>query len=588
MSVAVSGLVLLFFAFLLVTAFEILSMEVAAVGLLTLLVVFDLIHLEHAYEGFANPAVITIAALYVLNAAIQKSGLVASIAGGLSRVAVRRPHGAFAIVLAAAGFVSMFISNVATTVLLVPAVMRISRRAKISASRYLMPLAYMSLAGGMATLIGATNNLVVHGSLIQMHHASFGFFEYAYVGIPIAALALIYLVGIGWWLVPERRSGDAMDSLRGYLLELQIPEGSKLHGLTVAQANLSERFGVTLLAIHRSKSRVVSPGPEATLAVGDRLIVEAGSEEVALVSASKDLNTVHDSKVQEHDLESDGIQVYEALVPPRSDWEGKTARSMQLRSASGITVLAVLRRASAIRKRPQDVKIKIGDELLLQGPKRSVEEHAARGDIFPLNQGESASLNVRRVGPPLAVLAAVILSAAMGWLPVSVAALLGAFIVVVLRIVPAEEALESIDLKVLIVVACILPFGHAIENAGLAEILKGALHHLGDRWGAWSVLAALFVSTSILTQFVQKAAIAICLPLAFIAAKATGGSAAPYLMAVAIAASCGFLTPLAHPVNLIVSGPGAYKFSDYARVGLGLQLLATVAALILIPLFWPI
>lgn len=588
MTVAVAGLLLLFLAFLLVTAFEILSMEVAAVGLLALLVVFDLVKFQEAYEGFANPAVITIGALYVINAAIQKSGLVASLAGSLSRVAVRRPHGAFTIVLAAAGVISMFISNVATTVLLVPAVLRISKRAKISASRYLMPLAYMSLAGGMATLIGATNNLVVHGTLIQMGEAPFGFFEYAYVGIPIGILTLLYLVGIGWWLVPERRPDDAMESLRGFLLELQIPAGSKLHEQTVAQANLPERFGVTLLAIQRAKEKIVSPGPEVRLMIGDRLFVEAGSEEVALVSASKDLNTVHDSKVQEHDLESEGIQIFEALVPPRSDWEGKTARSMMLRSTAGITVLAILRRGTAMRKRPQDVKIKVGDELLLQGPTRSVEEHVERGDIFSLNRGETASLNIRRVGPPLAVLAAVILVAAMGWLPVSLATLLGAFLIVVTRIVPPEEALESIDLKVLIVVACILPFGHAVDHAGLGEILKDGLHHLAEKGGSWMVLAALFVATSVLTQFIQKAAIALCLPLAFIAAQAVGGSPAPYLMAVAIAASCGFLTPLAHPVNLIVSGPGAYRFSDYARVGLALQLLATVLALILIPIFWRI
>ena len=589
MTGSMAVLIILLAVFLVVCALEWVAMELAALALVVALALTGILEPDEAIAGFANQVVIAIAGLFVINAAVAKSGVIAWLGSRLVGVANKSPRGALAVLLTAAGMASMFVSNVATVALLAPAVVAVCGRSGISPSKFLLPLAYASLVGGTATLIGATGNLIVQGMAVDAGARPFSFFEFAWVGLPILGLSLVYLVTIGWRTVPERRPAKegVAAALPDFLVEVSLPEGSDLVGKTLAEAKLPERFGLTLLAIRRGDRRIVAPGPDETLAARDRLIVEGDAEQLAAASASNALETLHDAMVRDTDLESADINLYEALVPPRSPLIGRSARGLGLRRRWSITLLAVLRGADPIRTRPERVRIRAGDELLLQGPRGSVADMEDEEQVILLSEIERGELSLRRLALPLGVLTGVVALAATGWTSLAVAVLLGVTVLLLGRQLTVEEAFRALDLKVVVVVACVLPLGQAFESAGAVEPTARMLGSLQALAGPWAVLAALFVATSALVQVVQKAAIALAVPLALAAAQATASDPAPFLMAVAIAGSCAFLTPLAHPVNLMVHAPGHYRFGDFMRVGLPLQILVTVVAIVLIPIIWP-
>ncbi len=586
-SMAVLGILVA--AFLVVSAFEWIGMELAALALVVALALTGILAPDEAIAGFSNEVVIAIAGLFVINAAVAKSGVLAWLGSRLADIADRSPRGALAILLTAAGAASMLVSNIATVALLAPAVVAVCDRSGISPSKFLLPLAYVSLVGGMATLIGATGNLIVQGMAIEAGARGFSFFEFAWVGLPILALTLVYLLTIGWRTVPERRPAreDAAGALRDFLVEVALPEDSDLVGKSLADARLPERFGLTLVSIRRGDRRLVAPGPADTLAAADRLIVQGGAEQLAAASASNALETLHDAEIERADLESADIDLYEVLVPPRSPLIGRSAQSLQLRQRWSTTLLAILRGASRMPSRPERVRIRAGDELLLQGPRRSIADMEEEEQVILLSEFQRRELSPRRLALSLGVLVGVVALTATGWTSLAIAVLLGVTVLLLGRQLTVEEAFLAIDLKLVVVVASVLPLGHAFEAAGAVEPtarMLGSLHALA---GPWAVLGALFIATSALVQVVQKAAIALAVPLALAASQATASDPAPFLMAVAIAGSCAFLTPLAHPVNLLVHAPGHYRFGDFLRVGLPLQILVTAVAIVLIPIIWP-
>lgn len=582
-------LLLLLIAFLLVCAFEWVPMEVAAVALVVALTLTGVLEPDAAISGFANQVVLAIAGLFVINAAIAKSGLIAWLGARLAGVAHRSPQVALALLLVTTSVASMFVSNVATVALLSPAAVVVCAQAGISASRFLMPLAFASLLGGTATLIGATGNLIVQGMAVDAGFRPFSFFEFAWVGLPILLVSLTYLVTVGWRTVPERRpvTADASRTLRDFLVEVSLPEDSDLAGKSLAEAALPRRFGLTLLAIRRHEDHIVAPGPSDTLEAGDRLVVEGSSDRIAAASASGAIATEHDVVVARADLENEAVNLYEVLVPPRSTLIGRSATELRIRQRWGITVLAVLRGAVPLRDRPERIEIRAGDELLLQGPAASLAELQREAGAILMSQVERTKLSFRRLAPPLAVLAGVVFLGATGWTSLAIAVLIGVTVLAVTGQLTVEEAVHAVDLKVVVVVACVLPLGAAFEASGALEPTSRMIGALDGVAGPWGVLAALFLVTSGLVQVVQKAAIALGVPLALAAAHGTASDPAPFLMAVAIAGSCAFLTPLAHPVNLMVHAPGQYRFSDYFRVGLPLHVLVTVVAVVLIPIVWP-
>lgn len=590
MTAAAALLLGLLVVFLLVCACEWLPIELAALGLLVALSLSGLVAPEHVLEGFSNPAVVAIGGLFVLNAAVERTGVVVWLGGRLATLAERSAAAALSLLLAVTGLCSMFISNVATASLLMPAVISAAERAGVSASRFLMPLAFISLTGGMVTVIGATGNLIVQGMSAQRGGPEFGFFSFAAVGLPAFALSFVYLLTVGSRLVPSRRPAkDGRTALlRDYLVEVSVPAGSPLVGQTLADAKLPDRLGISILALRRGEQRLVAPSPGEALRGDDVLVVEATAEAVAAASASGELSTAYDVRVPPEQLESDQVQVYEALLPPRSRLEGSSARRLELRRRHGLALLAVLRRGRPMRRHPGDVRFQLGDELLLQGPQDAATALEDSGDVILLNRVARRPLRLRRAAVPLLVLATVVVVAALGVLPLAHAVLAGAFVVVLSKSIGVTDALEAVNLKIVLVVASVLPVGHALERSGAAHGLEDLLGSLHRHAGPWTVLAALFVGTALLTQVLQKAAVALAVPLAFAAARATGSTAEPFLMAVAMAGGSAFLTPLAHPVNLLVYAPGHYRFRDFLLIGLPLQLLTGAVALTIIPIVWPL
>jgi di/tricarboxylate transporter len=584
-------LALLLVAFLLASAFEWVDLEVAALLLVLGLTASGLLSPAEAVSGFANDVVIAIAGLFVMNAAVAKSGAIAWLGARLAGLAHRSPRQALAALLLVTGVASMFVSNVATVALLAPAVVAVGSLSGVSPSRFLLPLAYTSLVGGMATLIGATGNLMVQGMALDAGARPFSMFEFAKIGVPMLALTILYLVTVGWHLVPPRRSptDGARGPLRDFLVEVSVPVGSDVVGKSLAEAGLPERFGLTLLSMRRQGGEhVVAPGAAAVLSAGDRLIVKADAGALAAVSMSGALETGHDVTVDAKDIESDRINIYEVLVQPRSQLIGRTARQIGLRHRWGVTLLGIMRGAGTVRPRAEDVSIQAGDELLLQGASAAIAELQRDQQVVVLGKFERGDVDRRRLLLSVAALAGVVGVVASGVTSsLALAVLGGVALLLATGQLSVEEASRAVDLRIVVVVACVIPLGHAFEAAGAVEPTERLLRALDEALGPWGVLATLFVGTSVLVQVVQKAAIALAVPLALVAAQATASDAAPFLMAVALASSCAFLTPLAHPVNLMVHAPGQYRFGDFLRVGLPLQILVTVVAVALIPVFWP-
>ncbi len=578
-------------AALLLFSFEWIPADVTGLGVLLALILLRVLPADQAFAGFGSDTVLLLLGLLILTAALLRTGVVDLAGSWLVRLTANNPNRMLATVTGAAATLSAFISNTAATAFFLPVTIGLARRARISPSELLLPLAFASILTSSVTLISTTTNIVISGLMTQNGLAPMGMFEMAPVGLPIAIVGLIYLLVIGRRLLPRRAAADDDEDLfsrRVYLTEVMVLPDSPLIGKTLEQSGLGRDLGLTVLRVERGGDLHLAPRADMPLAAEDVLLVEGRREDVLKVKDRAGIDIKADVKLSDPDLQSEDMRLVEAILMPRSPLIGRTLKGFQFRERFGLQVLAVSRLGETGARKLSQVPLRLGDLLLIQGHRNNIAALAANNTFRVLGPVTDRRPNVRRAPLALTIFGLALVAAALHWLSLPVAMLLGAFAVMATRCITPEEAYREVEWKAIILIGSMLALGAAMAHTGAAELLAGwIVGWLGRANPLW-LLTAFFALTVLLTQpMSNQAAAVVVVPVALQTATQLGLNPRTFAMMIAVAASTSYLTPL-EPACLMVYGPGRYRFVDFVRVGGLLTLLIYGIAIGLVPLVWPV
>ncbi len=568
---------------------EKLRLDVTAVLILVALLALRLIPPRAALYGFANPATATVACMFVLSAGLSRTGLVDWLVRRLDRLAGESELRLMLVLCIAIAFLSAFVVNTATVAIFIPVATVLARRRKIAESRILMPLSFASQFGGVCTLVGTSTNILVNSIAVSSGLAGFGLFEFARLGLVMAGVGILYLIVVGRWLLPKRRGGvQQVDKYRlsDYLVEFRVAKDSALIGKSWQEAVKQGDEEVQLLKLIRGEQTKWRP-TETPLVENDILLVHGDAARLMKVKDEFGLETRADEKVEDQKLSSDDVKLIEALVPPQSYLVGRTIEGADLSRRFGCVVLALQRRGRALRQRLSRIRLDGNDTLLLQCDIKNVERLMRSPNLIVTSELTELFLRKDRALIALAILASVLTLAAVGALPILIATLIGAVAMVVTGCLRIDEAYQAIDWKIIFLLGGILPLGLALQETGAASWLSGAFLGSVTSRGPVAVLAVLYITTAVLTEGMSNNAAAVLLaPIALSVANHMGVDPRPFLVAITFAASTSFATPVGYQTNTMVYGAGGYRFSDFSKLGIPLNLIFWVLAVLLIPHFW--
>ncbi|MDT8388162.1 MAG: SLC13 family permease [Thiogranum sp.] len=577
--------------------------DAAALGGLLTLVLTGSLNPGDALAGFSSPAVITIASLLVLGAAIERSGVVRWIADGLHRLAGKSQSRMLLAATLAPALLSGVINIIATVSVFIPVLLRLALKAHQSPAHLLLPMACVAMAGANLTLIGASHNLVVNDILRQRTGDSFGFFEFAPVGLVMIVIATVYSLTTARWLLPARdlESGDGQSDqtrelIRRYAFservwELEVPPDSPLVGSEVNSLRLTEDYGLSLISLIRANQHHLHLDPASVFAAGDVLLLGGRRECVEALSESVDGLDLHGAPAYRDDFSAGSAELIEVLVPPHSPAIGQSLSDLDLRARSGLTAIALWRDGAPRRTGVATTPLRAGDAILLYGDKRYTRGFEPQPDFMWLRppRKSAAPAKVRRLAPwTVLIFLLVIAAAALDWFPIAVTALAGALAVTLIGALDADRAYTRIDWSTLVLIAAMLPFATALNitgaSADLATWLTDGLGH----WGPLAVMMAVAGTALVLTQALHNAAVAaVMMPVALDAAAQLAVNPKTFAVAVLVAASMSVLLPAGHPAPLLVRDSGGYRSSDYLRFGSGMAVLTLLVIATMVPMLWP-
>jgi len=595
--------------------------DMVALAALMACVLTGLVDASAAFSGFGHPAVITVACVLVLSRGLQTSGAV----DVLARRAIPSQAGVMVSMTALVGLgalMSGFMNNVGAMALLMPVAIKLAQRLDIPPGRMLMPLAFGTILGGMTTLIGTPPNLIVSGFRAGLPESDgFAMFDFFAVGIAVAAAGVIFVVLTARFLVPVRKQPNTEGFQTGaYLTEARVSAKSKAAGMTLREAeDAIEESGAQIVALIRNDVRISAPHRRRRIAPGDILVLEADADALGdILSALEVKLEEHGSsseaeekdeadrkavkakdkaasvdKNEEADEEDERVSAEEVLreyvVLPEAQLIGRSARDMLLRTRFGINLLAVSREGRQSRARLRTFRLRAGDVLLMHGPAEALAEFAADSGCAPLAERDLRIPDKQKALIASALMAGAVGGAAFGLMPAAISFALGVLASMVFNTVPARSVYKSIDWPVIVLLAALLPVAGAMESTGSASLIADGLIGSLAQGNAILALVMIMVATMILSDLMNNAATAaVMCPIAIGVAAALGVSADTYLMAVAIGASCAFLTPIGHQNNTLILGPGGFHFSDYWRLGLPLQALVLLVGVPMLLWIWPL
>ncbi len=569
-----------------------LRADLVALLALAVLLVTGVVPVAEGFAGFASPATITVAAMFVLSAGLERTGAVRVFGTMLARLGRRSPRRALAVLSTGASGVSAFINNTAAVAVLLPAVLELARETRTRPSKLLIPLSYASLFGGVCTLIGSSTNILVSALAEEHGQPAIGMFELAPVGLVLFAVGTAYMLVVGYRLLPERGSPDDLTDgfeMSDYLFELRLQPEATSVGKALADAPLVHDHDVDVIALVRGGEVRELPSPSTVLRAGDLLRVRGDLTTVKALERRQGVELRPRRAWRDATLEfGEHASLAELVVAPGSALAGRTLREIGFRNRFGATVLAIRHHDRLLHSGLADTPLQGGDALLVDAPSDRVAGLGRGRDFVVVSHRGTLGEPARRAGRALVVVAAVVVTAAAGWTPVVVAAVVGAVAMVLLGCLSLEEAYGSLDARVLVLLGAILPVGTALERTGLAGSIAGGLAHVAGGLGPVAALVALYALTSLMTEVMSNNATAVLMvPLALELGASLGVDPRPFLMAVAFAASASFMTPVGYQTNTLVYGPGSYRFADYLRVGTPLNVLFLVVAAVLVPLVWP-
>ncbi|HCW68456.1 MAG TPA: SLC13 family permease [Thalassospira lucentensis] len=611
--------------------------DMVAMASLLACVVLGLVPTGDAFIGFGHPAVITVACILILSSALQKSGAVDT----LTRTVLPQSAGPFVTMAALsllAAILSAFMNNVGALALLMPVALQVARKQNLPPGKILMPLAFGSILGGMTTLIGTPPNLIVSGFRAELNGSGFSMFDFTPVGIAIAASGLVFVILLGRFLVPTReRAGAEGFETGSYLTEARITEGSKAIGMLLRDINNElEKTDAQVIGLIRNERRIPAPNPFRELHQNDVLLIETEPEGLAaalsaveltleaewndaqakLKAQDSDEKTLSDTKAADSTktettgdaespsdpdqndapkdadktaLQSDDISLIELAVLPNAAFIGRSATDIRLRNRYGINLLAVSRQGRRSMARLRTMTMQAGDVLLMQGPPEAIYDFGNRLGCVPLAERSLHLADKAQALKTTMIMAIAILLAAFGILPAAISFALGVLVALLVRVVSPRTLYDAVDWPVVVLLAALIPVANAMESTGSADLIARFLLQSVAQGNATIAVGLILVVTMTLSDFMNNAATAaVMCPIAIGSAAQLDASSDPFLMAVAIGASCAFLTPIGHQNNTLILGPGGFRFGDYWKLGLPIEIIVVAVGVPMLLWVWPL
>jgi len=560
--------------------------EVVAIGVVGLLLITGLLPYSDGLAVLSNPAPWTIAAMFIVMGALVRTGSLDRVTRLAESTAKTHPKLAVTLLLGFAALASAFINNTPIVVIMIPIFVQVAKILNQSASKLLIPLSYAAIMGGTLTLIGTSTNLLVDGVARSQGLEPFTIFEVTPLGLVVVAWGMIYLALIGRHLLPDRAS---MATLLGgnrakmkFFTEVAIPEDSALIGQNVTEVELFTRDGVRLIDVLRGDASLRRNMDGVTLQLGDRVVLRTEMAELLGMQSSKDLRTIDK-------LSSVETTTVEVLITPGCRMVGRSLGSMRLRRRYGVYSLAAHRRNQNIGRQLDDLVVQVGDTLLLEGDPADIQRLAADMDMVDVSTPSERPYRREKAPIALLAMAGIVVLAALNLAPILPLAVLAMAVVLIARCIDAEEAFSFVEGRLLALIFAMLAVGAALEHTGAIELLVGSLAPWLENVPPVVLIWTIYFITTLLTELVSNNAIAVIMaPIAIALGQTIGVDPRPLVVAVMIAASACFATPIGYQTNMLVYGPGGYRFTDYLKVGIPLNISLGVVVCLTIPLLWPL
>ncbi len=569
--------------------------DVGALALFVIIALTGLVSVKDTFAVFSNPAPLTVAAMFVLSAALVKCGALDYLSWGFEKAAVLPYQIVLFLLVAIVAFVSAWINNTPVVVVFVPVILNLARKMGLPASKFLIPLSYASVLGGICTLIGTSTNLLVNGILVERGEPEMGMFELTSIGVPVTIVGALYLAVVGKKLLPAREMLTSIlseEERREYFTEAFVPADSPLIGKSLKTAGLVSTRGFRVIEVVRDGIAITVDPAVTALRGGDRLVIACRPSGVARARSMPGFDFTAEAGLEQI-AAHEGV-VFEGAVAPNSEIIGQSISELNFRQRFRVIVLAIHRNGVNVRDKLETIPLQMGDLLLMMGTPQAMNGLRQGDDIILLDRPPLPSLSLHgRIPLVLATIAAVIVGETLGYVPIELGAIAGAVFLCLSGCIKPKEAYESIEWNLLFVIFGMLALGIAMQQTGAASwlaknVVAGADHIVSGDAKPLVMLACLYLVTMVLTEVLSNNAVAaLMVPIALGIANEAGLSARPFLIAVTIAASAAFATPIGYQTNTYVYGIGGYKFSDFVKIGIPLNILCFVVAMIVIPKTWP-
>ena len=570
-------------------------LDVTALLILSILLIGQFLTIEEAISGFSNPAVITIGLLFILSYALQKTRILEYLIIRINKLVSRSKNLGLGVYLLTIAIASALMNNTAIVAVFMPVTIRLAHQYKVSPSKLLIPLSYAAIMGGTLTLVGTSTNLLVNAIYVDNGGVSLGMFEFAQYGWIPLTIGLVYVIWIAPLILPSRTITSSLTKsyhMAGYLTEMKISNDSPLIGKTCRDRNINQNYDVMVLDIQRQGYLISTKVGEKVIQAGDILFVKGSVESFLRMKEVEKISLLTDEKLTQKELEQEDNVLMECMLTDKSDIVGKTLMQSNFRKRFRTFILAIRRDGLIIRKKIAHVILHTYDTLLIYGGRKEIDKLASRGDFILLGEVQADLVKSRFWWVSILAIITTIVLAAFGILPILKGAIISAVILLLLRIISPNEAYQSIHWQVIILIAALIPLGIAIESTGTAafigQLISETVSDFSPNKQPYILLGLIYLITMILTEVSSNTATAIIMaPIIMAVTNQMGIDARPFIFAVCFAASASFVTPVGYQTNLMVYGPGGYKFSDFIKVGLPLSIIFWLLAILFIPIIWP-